>query len=191
MKDIVLLGGPNGARKTTAARVLVPLYFRSCEFVNADEFARTAKAGSAAARDIAAGRLMIARIHELIQAEESLVFETTCAGKSYVPMLERCRLQGWRVTLIYLWLASPGISEARVARRVREGGHDIPREAIYRRYRLGLWNMRHLYLPLADDAAIYDNDDDAMTLIAEKESGQLTIRDAERWSRIGEQILWK
>lgn len=51
--------------------------------------------------------------------------------------------------------------------------------------------MRHLYLPLADNAAIYDNGDEGRVLIAEKESGLLMIRDPQRWSRIEELSSWK
>jgi len=40
MKDIVLIGGPNGEGKTTAARVLPPPSFHLHEFISADEMAR-------------------------------------------------------------------------------------------------------------------------------------------------------
>jgi predicted ABC-type ATPase len=79
MKDIVVLGGPNGAGKTTAARTLIPKH-DYCEFVNADEIARRVTATSAAVRGLAAGRLMITRIRELIEANNSFAFETTCAA---------------------------------------------------------------------------------------------------------------
>jgi len=74
---------------------------------------------------------------------------------------------------------------ARVAKRVQEGGHGIPQEAIFRRYRLSVWNMLHLYLPLADTAAIYDNGERRRTLIAEKESGfPMRILDQNLWSEV-------
>jgi predicted ABC-type ATPase len=59
------------------------------------------------------------------------------------------------VTLVYLWLPSPQAALDRVARRVREGGHDIPGDVVVRRYWAGLFNFRLLYLPLADVAVIY------------------------------------
>jgi predicted ABC-type ATPase len=47
--------------------------------------------------------------------------------------------------------------------------------------------MRHLYLPLADDAFIYDNRDRALRLIARREDGSpLVVIDEEIWSRIEE-----
>jgi predicted ABC-type ATPase len=88
------------------------------------------------------------------------VFETTCPGKSYIPTLKTCANNGWQISLFYFWLPSPEDAIARVQKRVREGGHSIPTEVIYRRFEAGIWNMRHLYLPLADTAAIYDNGDE-------------------------------
>jgi predicted ABC-type ATPase len=82
---------------------------------------------------------------------------------------------------------SPEYSIARVARRVSQGGHDIPEEVIRRRYLAGLWNMRHLYLPLAHDAFVYDNSDRALRLIARRDSGSpLIVLDEENWARIEE-----
>jgi predicted ABC-type ATPase len=89
--------------------------------------------------------------------------------------------------LYYFWLRSPEHSIARVAGRVSQGGHNIPSEVIYRRFKTGLWNMRYLYPPLADNAEIYDNSDRDRTLIAEKREGvPFVVHDSERWARIEE-----
>ena len=56
-----------------------------------------------------------------------------------------------------------------------------------RRYRSGLSNMTHIYLPLADEASIYDNSDPGRVLIAEKKWGaELTVHDEERWAAIAQ-----
>jgi predicted ABC-type ATPase len=96
VKDIVILGGPNGAGKTTAAMVLMPGLLRSRVFVNADEIARNISPSNVEAAALAAGRLMIERMRELVREEKSFALETTCSGKSYVPMLKACKLNGWK-----------------------------------------------------------------------------------------------
>jgi predicted ABC-type ATPase len=89
------------------------------------------------------------------------------------------------VTLLYLWLPTAEAAIERVARRVREGGHNIAADVIVRRYGKGIANMLTLYLPLADVAAIYDNSDAPRVLVAErKPSGPLVIHDRTRWSQI-------
>ena len=192
MKEIILLGGPDGAGKTTAARVLLPEFFELNPFLNADDFARNLAPENVESAALASGRLLIERMRELVRDGESFAFETTCSGRSYIQTLRECRANGWRVSLYYFWLPSPEHSVARVAKRVSQGGHSIPADVIYRRFKTGLWNMRHLYLPLADTAAVYDKGGYRRILIADREAGfPLVIHDLERWSRIEELTAWK
>ena len=187
VRDIFILGGPNGAGKTTAADVLLPEKLRIHTFLNADEIARSISPGNVEAVAFEAGRLMIERMRDLVRDGQSFAFETTCSGKSYLRLLKECQKVGWRVSLIYLWLPSPEYSIARVARRVSQGGHRIPDDVIRRRYQMGLWNMRHLYLPLADNAMIYDNRDNALRPIARRAPGSpLRVLDEEIWAKIEE-----
>jgi predicted ABC-type ATPase len=185
MKDIFILGGPNGAGKTTAAMVLLPTQLRVSSFLNADEIARSISPDNIDAVAFEAGRQLIERMHRFVIEGRSFAFETTCSGKPYLRLLKECKEQGWRISLIYLWVPSPEYSIARVAKRVSQGGHNIPEEVIRRRYQTGLWNMRDLYLPLADDATIYDNRDNALRIIARRQpDSELTVVDEEIWSRI-------
>ena len=192
MKRIILLGGPNGAVKTTTARVLLPEFFELHPFLNADDIARGISPQNVEAAALAAGRLLIEKMRAQVKAGSSFAVETTLSGKSYIPLLKSCKEDGWTISLYYFWLPTPEHSIARVANRVRQGGHSISDEVIFRRFRTGLWNMLHLYLPLADTAAIYDNSQRQRILIADRESGgQLVIHDQVRWSRIEELTLWK
>jgi predicted ABC-type ATPase len=185
--DIVIIGGPNGAGKTTAAQRLVPRVLEIREFVNADEIARGLSPFNADHAAFIAGRLMLERMRELIRSRQSFAFETTCSGRTHLSMLRKCKADGWRVTLLYLWLPSPQVALDRVARRVRDGGHSVPDDVVVRRYWTGLSNLRLLYIPLSDVAAIYDNSDGHRSLIAERlPKGSLIVHDAERWAKIEE-----
>ena len=46
---------------------------------------------------------------------------------------------------------------ARVAARVRQGGHDIPESVIRRRFAMGWNNFQQRYRQAVDDWALYDN----------------------------------
>lgn len=187
MKDVIILGGPNGAGKTTAAPSLLTRHLGIREFVNADEIARGLSPFNPEGSAVGAARLMIRRIRELSEAGESFSFETTCAGRRYLRLLQACRANGYRLTLIFLWLPSPQAAVARVAKRVREGGHGIADEIVVRRYAAGLRNMRHLYLPLVDIALVYDNADNGHVLIAEKTpETDVRVYDPKRWTLIEE-----
>jgi predicted ABC-type ATPase len=59
--------------------------------------------------------------------------------------------------LIFLSLSSPEDAIARVAARVRQGGHDVPPEVIRRRFIAGLRNFQHVYRGRVDDWQWFDN----------------------------------
>jgi predicted ABC-type ATPase len=54
---------------------------------------------------------------------------------------------------------------ARVAQRVRQGGHDIPEAAIRRRFDTGLKNFEQLYAQLVDAWTLYDNSGSSPVLL--------------------------
>ena len=61
----------------------------------------------------------------------------------------------------------------------------VPDDVVIRRYQAGLANMRSLYMPLADIAAIYDNSDEGRTLIAERTpDAPFIVYDPYRWAMI-------
>jgi predicted ABC-type ATPase len=185
VKDVIVIGGPNGAGKTTAANRLLPTALELREFLNADEIARGLSPFEPEANAVPAGRMMIDRIDRLVEARKSFAFETTCAGHRQAKLLRACRAAGYRVTFIFLWLPSPQFAVERVAQRVARGGHHIPEDIIIRRYAAGMYNMRHVFLPLADVALIYDNSGEYPLLIAEKRASvPFVVRDATRWELI-------
>jgi predicted ABC-type ATPase len=190
MSDVVILGGPNGAGKTTAAQSLLPSEIEVAEFVNADEIARELSPQQSEVAAIAAGRIMLQRMEELRRLGNSFAFETTCSGRGHARFLQRCKDDGWRIVLLFLWLPSIEAALERVARRVSLGGHSIPPDVIARRYAAGIANMREIYLPLSDIAAIYDNSDNGRTLIAERLAGEpMIVHNPSCWAQIEEVSL--
>jgi len=185
MKDVVVLGGPNGAGKTTAARELVPGRLGIKDFVNAYEIARGLSPHEPHRVAIEAGRIMLRRMQALRSEGRSFAFETTCSGRAHLGFLNRCKAEDWRVTLMFLWLPSPGVALDRVQRHVGQGGHGLPEDVVIRRYWAGLANMISMYLPVADIAAIYENSDQKRALIAHKGMGTpLRVLDNARWLAI-------
>jgi predicted ABC-type ATPase len=154
---VVILAGPNGAGKSTSAARLLLGAMRVDEFVNADTIARGLSAFAPERVALNAGRIMLRRIKELSAERASFAFETTLATRSYAPWLREIRASGYGVHLLFLWLPSADMAVARVADRVRAGGHDVPEATVRRRYAAGLVNLRTLYLPIADSWKIVDN----------------------------------
>ena len=108
---------------------------------------------------------MLAEIRGHVRAERSFAFETTLSGRLYARLIRRWRVEGYRVKLIYLKLASPELALSRVAARVLQGGHGVPADVVVRRFTVGWANFERIYKPLVDGWALYDNSGDAPVLI--------------------------
>jgi predicted ABC-type ATPase len=154
---VVILAGPNGAGKSTSAAKLLLGALSVDEFVNADTIAQGLSAFAPDRVALEAGRVMLRRIKELAAARADFGFETTLASRSYAPWLKKLQAAGYEVHLLFLWLPSADMAAARVADRVRAGGHDVPEPTIRRRYAAGLKNLWTLYLPLANSWKVIDN----------------------------------
>lgn len=180
--QFVLIAGPNGAGKSTSAPALLPL---TVPYVNADEIAKTL---TSPGRDVRAGRLLLAEWERLEAMQADFGVETTLSSRTLAPRIARLRMSGYRFHLIFLWLPSADLAVARVAERVRRGGHDIPEATVRRRYAVGLQHLFALYLPMADSWRVFDNFALGLPhLIASGQNRHTSIFDAALWQRVKEQ----
>jgi predicted ABC-type ATPase len=154
--NLYIVAGPNGAGKSTFAKLFLPEYADCREFVNADLIAAGLSPFNPEGQAIQAGRLMLERIEALARQRADFGFETTLAGKGWLPLLERLRGQGYRLTMFFLWLPSADLAVGRVEERVRAGGHSVPEEIVRRRFARGLKNFFEIYLPILDGCLILD-----------------------------------
>ena len=170
-KQLYIIAGCNGAGKTTASFTILPEVLDCKEFINADEIAKGLSPFQPESVAMQAGRIMLARMDELLQKGETFAFETTLATKSYKQKIEWAQANGYEVTLLFFWLDSPNMAKKRVAQRVAEGGHSIPSETIERRYHNGIANLFAIYMNMVDICYIFDNSEGERTPIAKKYKG--------------------
>ena len=168
-KHLYIIAGCNGAGKTTASFTILPEVLDCKEFINADEIAKGLSPFQPESVAMQAGRIMLARMDELLQKGETFAFETTLATKSYKQKIEWAQANGYEVTLLFFWLDSPNMAKKRVAQRVAEGGHSIPSQTIERRYHNGITNLFAIYIDMVDICYIFDNSEGRKELIAQKE----------------------
>lgn len=133
-----LLAGPNGAGKSTLYRALVRdgILGRELEFVNADLHERDHLQDivDPEQRSEAARRWADSRRSELLAAGTSFVSETVFSHPSKIALITEARAKGFTVALHVVSLDDPQRLLARVAQRVREGGHAVPPARILARY---------------------------------------------------------
>ena len=156
-RKVIIIAGPNGAGKTTFAREFLPNEAGCPQFLNADLIAAGLAPFAPESAALPAARLMLAELERHFQTGQSFAFETTLSGRTYLRHIARWRGAGYRVELIFLRLASAQEALARVAQRVKQGGHHIPEAVIRRRFAAGLDNLSRHYAPAVDAWALYDN----------------------------------
>jgi len=156
-KKIIIIAGPNGAGKTTFARSFLPVEAQLPRFINADLIAAGLAPFAPETAALKAGRLMLQEMEQCAQRGDSFAFETTLSSLGYLRHIAGWRAQGYRVSLFFLALPTVETAIARVAARVRQGGHDIPQPVIRRRFALGWNNFQRRYRQAVDDWALYDN----------------------------------
>lgn len=185
MPNIIAIAGPNGAGKSTLAPALLRDTLNIPEYVNADTIAEGLSAFAPENVSFDAGRVMLGRLYDLAEQHKDFAFETTLASRFYARWLEQLKREGYRVSLMFLWLEQVDLAVERVRGRVRDGGHDIPEETIRRRYERGLTNLFTLYLPVVDDWSVRDTSFAGSVEIVRytKEDG-LTVFDENRWKEL-------
>lgn len=167
MPTIYIIGGCNGAGKTTAANEILPNFLNCKEFVNADSIAKGLSPFQPETVSFHAARIMLNRIKELISEKSTFAFETTLTTKSYVKIINDARKTGYKIVLFYYWINSPKLALARIADRVKKGGHNIPKDVVFRRYERSLNNLVNLFIPICDEWYVYNNSETSQSLISE------------------------
>lgn len=182
IKNLYIIAGCNGAGKTTASFTILPEILECKEFVNADEIAKGLSPFQPEKVAFEAGRIMLERINVLLQTKENFAFETTLATKTYKSKLLWAKENGYTIKLLFFWLPNIEMAIERVAVRVSEGGHNIPKDVIARRYKRGIENLFKIYIPLCDDWIVFDNSQTDSEIIAKGNLSGKEIFENEKWN---------
>jgi len=188
VKRLYIIAGANGSGKSTIARVLLPM--EGIVYVNPDDIARELNPHDLLAVRLAAGREALRRIDALLDRGESFAVESTLSGNAYAAMLERARAFGYETMIIYVFVDSAEVCIARIATRVKNGGHPVPDEDVRRRYLRSKRNFLNTYAPLADHWTLFYNGGSEFALVAHG-NGKTTVLSQERYDAFKEDTCRK
>jgi len=173
-KTLWLVAGPNGVGKTTYARRYIEAFSGSRNFVNLDEIARGLSPFDPEAERVRAARVSLEFLRDTLEApnglRRSVTLETTLAGLTHWRTIDLAHKNGWLVHLLYFAVRSVDVSLARVARRVSEGGHNVPEPDVRRRFGRSIANF-HAYAAKIDLWRVFDNNASQPVAIAEGRCG--------------------
>lgn len=171
-----LIAGPNGVGKTTYAFKNVPSVSGSLNFINTDEIARGLSPLAPRLAEREAARIALGRAREFIRAGEVFSMETTMSGHTHLGLMAAARERGLAPALLYFSVLAPEICLERIARRVAEGGHDVPEPIVRRRFARSHANLP-AYTAAADLWRIYEASGPRICLAAEGSGTKLAYRD--------------
>lgn len=174
-----VFAGPNGAGKTSLFNQVLR---GKIDFINADEIAREIAQVSGSIDVIRAGRLAIERRNRALASKVNLSIETTLSGNSAIMFMRHAKQVGYKIDLAYVGLDSADLSAERVEQRVALGGHDVPSDAISRRYPASMSNLETA-IRLSDRAFIFDNsgEEGRLLLIIEDQMARWIEKDFPGW----------
>lgn len=159
---IYVIAGVNGAGKSSIGGAA----FRSFggEYYNPDEAARQLIAADPGLDPTeangAAWQQGVGLLRQAIAERLDFAFETTLGGNTIPRLLAEAAAQGIGIYVWYAGLSSPDLHLKRVRSRVRQGGHNVPEDAVRRRYERSRLNLIAL-LPLLAALRMYDNSADS------------------------------
>lgn len=175
---LLIIAGPNGSGKSSHWDREYRSRNLQLPYVNADEFARAMSPSETRDRDAMFEAEKKRREH--IERRESFAFETVFSHPGKLEEIRLAKEAGYYIRLVFIGLASPQLSIARVLRRVARGGHPVPPGRIPGRYARNLQNLAKA-IPLVDEALVYDNsaEDQKPIEVLEFQSGKLHRKSAE------------
>ncbi len=155
---LLIVAGPNGSGKTTVTEQgLAHTWFQGCEYINPDLIARDEFGDwNLPEAVLKAAREAQRRREACLTERRSVAFETVFSAADKVDYLRRAITAGYFVRLFFVGTAHPSINAARVARRVMQGGHDVPISKIVSRYVGAIANCAEVASEV-DRLYLYDN----------------------------------
>lgn len=173
-KILQIIAGPNGCGKSTIAELLKAEGLLT-PFMNADIIAQGLSLQTSQLSEIQAGRAMLERLHTAIRTGESVSFETTLSGRSWLRLISDAHKNGYVVSLFYVLVRSVDIALARVAQRVSEGGHHIPDDTVRRRFERSKVLFTEMYRSQVDEWFLFDNSESKSALVVKGSGNAQTI----------------
>lgn len=116
------------------------------------------------------------------------MLESTLSGKYLYKVIRTAKDKGYNIIIIYLYLEHYQINIARVRNRVLNGGHDVPKEDIIRRFHRSKKLFWEFYKDVADSWFLFYNSDNGFEEIANFKEDKKTILNEILFERFKESI---
>lgn len=161
-----IIAGVNGCGKSSFTGVFSSYDKRLGVIIDTDSI--TAKNGG---DKLAGGREAVKKIEACLKNGLDFTQETTLSGAKTLRTIKKARALGYEIRLYYIAVSSAEESVKRIKNRVAKGGHDIPEEAVNRRFASRFADLIKV-LGYCGTAEFYDNEN-GFVKVGEYSNGKL------------------
>lgn len=176
---LIVIAGPNGSGKTSVtSKILLHKWLENSEYINPDNVARDVFGDwNNQNAVIKAANYCNDWREKCLIGRRNHIFETVMSANDKVDYILRAKEAGFFIRLFFVSTESPTINAKRVAKRVLNGGHDVPIPKIISRYDKSIANCRILS-SVVDRLYVYDNsiEDTEAQLLFRLSNGELIKR---------------
>ena len=188
--ELIIIAGPNGSGKTSVTkRFLHHEWAEGTTYINPDEVANE-MFGDWNSREaiISAANFCAQWREECLEQKKSFVFETVMSAEDKIDFIIRAKKAGFFIRLFFISTSHPSINASRIARRVMEGGHDVPIPKIVSRYNKSIENCKTV-APIVDRLYVYDNSVDGQDAkiqfrLTSGELAKVYVDEVPEWAQI-------
>jgi predicted ABC-type ATPase len=155
---LIIVAGPNGSGKTSiTAKILEHRWIDGCTYINPDNIARDDFGDWNSPEAVFKAVKKAAELREkCLSTKESIIFETVLSAPDKIDFILRAKEAGYFTRLFFIGTNHPTINASRIAKRVLEGGHDVPIHKIISRFSKSISNCCAVST-IVDRLYVYDN----------------------------------
>lgn len=156
--EMIVIAGPNGSGKTSVTqKFLHHEWAEGTVYINPDQVAEEIFGDWNSREAILKAADYCAKWRErCLETKTSFVFETVFSAEDKIDFILRAKEAGFFVRFFFISTNHPSINASRIAKRVMEGGHDVPIKKIISRYSKSIENCETI-ASLVDRLYAYDN----------------------------------
>lgn len=161
--ELIIIAGPNGSGKTSITqKFLHREWAEGTIYINPDQVAKDMFGDWNNEEAVLKAANYCSELREKCLTEKkSFVFETVFSAQDKIDFVIRAKKAGFFIRIFFISTSNPTINASRIAKRVMEGGHDVPIRKIISRYNKSIQNCKTI-APIIDRLYVYDNSiDDA------------------------------
>ena len=156
--ELIMIAGPNGSGKTSVTqKFLHHEWAKDTLYINPDNVANDLFGDWNSIESVLSSARYCENLREnCLKERKSFVFETVFSAEDKIDFLIRAKQAGFFIRVFFISTNHPSINASRIAKRVMEGGHDVPISKIISRYRKSIENCE-IIARLVDRLYVYDN----------------------------------